>query len=34
MAGKAVESLNINGVEVIVDVLSAGDIKARMMILK
>ena len=28
-AGKAVESLQMNGVEVIVDVLSAGDIKAR-----
>jgi len=28
-AGKSVESLNINGVELIVDVLGAGDIKAR-----
>ena len=28
-AGKAVESLNVNGVELIVDILSAGDIKAR-----
>jgi len=28
-AGKAVESLHVNGVEVIVDVLDAGDIKAR-----
>ncbi|MBP9565920.1 MAG: alanine--tRNA ligase [Sulfurospirillum sp.] len=28
-AGKAVESLHVNGVELIVDVLNAGDIKAR-----
>ena len=28
-AGKAVESLHVNGVELIVDILGAGDIKAR-----
>ena len=28
-AGKAIESLNINGVEVVVDIVNAGDIKAR-----